>query len=128
MTALDGRFDGIPPAGTSIEGSSLPKSCLAERVGFEPTVLAHTCFQDRTVQPLRHLSAGEDTKQHAWSGPGGQLATFGLGLRWDLHGVPALSRDDSVPARELRAVERLICGLEQHDPLGSVLGRDRDPD
>ena len=35
---------------------------LAERVGFEPTVLAHTAFRERHLQPLGHLSVGEDTK------------------------------------------------------------------
>ena len=35
---------------------------VAERVGFEPTVLSHTAFRERHHQPLGHLSAGEDTK------------------------------------------------------------------
>ena len=30
--------------------------CLAESVGFEPTVLAHAGFQDRCLQPLGQLS------------------------------------------------------------------------
>jgi hypothetical protein len=34
---------------------------VAERVGFEPTVLAHTAFRERHHQPLGHLSAGEDS-------------------------------------------------------------------
>src|SRR5438552_12231999 len=35
---------------------------LAERVGFEPTVLSHTAFRERHHQPLGHLSVDEDTK------------------------------------------------------------------
>ena len=35
---------------------------VAERVGFEPTVLSHTAFRERHHQPLGHLSAGEDSK------------------------------------------------------------------
>ena len=35
---------------------------VAERVGFEPTVLAHTAFRERHLQPLGHLSVEEDTK------------------------------------------------------------------
>ena len=35
---------------------------MAERAGFEPTVLSHTAFRERHHQPLGHLSAGEDTK------------------------------------------------------------------
>ena len=35
---------------------------VAERVGFEPTVLAHTAFRERHLQPLGHLSATEDSK------------------------------------------------------------------
>ena len=35
---------------------------VAERVGFEPTVLAHTAFRERHHQPLGHLSATEDSK------------------------------------------------------------------
>ena len=38
---------------------------MAERVGFEPTALSCACFQDRTVQPLRHLSALEGSNRHA---------------------------------------------------------------
>ena len=34
-----------------------PSSGLAERVGFEPTDLSISGFQDRPVRPLRHLSA-----------------------------------------------------------------------
>src|SRR5688572_15969409 len=35
---------------------------MAERVGFEPTVLSHTAFRERHHQPLGHLSAAEDSK------------------------------------------------------------------
>ena len=38
---------------------------MAERVGFEPTLLSQTAFRERHHQPLGHLSAREDT-----SGPG----------------------------------------------------------
>ena len=34
---------------------------MAERVGFEPTVLSHTAFRERHHQPLGHLSVKEDT-------------------------------------------------------------------
>ena len=62
MTRFDGRFGGShPQTSCRSKSSNRAKSYLAERVGFEPTGLASTCFQDRTVQPLRHLSAGEDT-------------------------------------------------------------------
>ena len=37
--------------------------CLAERVGFEPTLLSQTAFRERHHQPLGHLSAREDTKR-----------------------------------------------------------------
>ena len=36
---------------------------VAERVGFEPTVLSHTAFRERHHQPLGHLSAREDTSE-----------------------------------------------------------------
>ena len=39
-----------------------PCAYMAERVGFEPTVLAHTAFRERHLQPLGHLSAREDNK------------------------------------------------------------------
>ena len=29
---------------------------VAERVGFEPTVLSHTAFRERHLKPLGHLS------------------------------------------------------------------------
>ncbi len=45
-----------------LSGSRPVRGNLAERVGFEPTVLAHTAFRERHLQPLGHLSAGEDTK------------------------------------------------------------------
>ena len=35
---------------------------VAERVGFEPTVLSHTAFRERHHQPLGHLSADEHSK------------------------------------------------------------------
>ena len=35
-------------------------SDVAERVGFEPTLLSQTAFRERHHQPLGHLSAGED--------------------------------------------------------------------
>src|SRR5687767_5927848 len=35
-------------------------SRLAERVGFEPTLLSQTAFRERHHQPLGHLSARED--------------------------------------------------------------------
>src|SRR4051794_30045176 len=38
---------------------TLPR--VAERVGFEPTVLSHTAFRERHHQPLGHLSAKEVT-------------------------------------------------------------------
>jgi hypothetical protein len=31
-------------------------------VGFEPTVLSHTAFRERHLQPLGHLSARENTR------------------------------------------------------------------
>ena len=54
--------------------------CLAERAGFEPTVLSHTAFRERHHQPLGHLSAGEDTKDRRMAtgrGPGLGRATVG---------------------------------------------------
>ena len=45
-------------------------SDVAERAGFEPAVLSHTAFRERHHQPLGHLSAGEDTKPGALTGPG----------------------------------------------------------
>ena len=35
---------------------------MAERVGFEPTLLSQTAFRERHHQPLGHLSTGEDSK------------------------------------------------------------------
>ncbi len=37
------------------------RSELAERVGFEPTLLSQTAFRERHHQPLGHLSAREDS-------------------------------------------------------------------
>ena len=37
------------------------RPALAEREGFEPSVLSHTAFRERHHQPLGHLSAREDT-------------------------------------------------------------------
>ena len=34
---------------------------MAEREGFEPSVLSHTAFRERHHQPLGHLSVKEDT-------------------------------------------------------------------
>ena len=51
---------------------------MAERVGFEPTVLSHTAFRERHLKPLGHLSAREDTKGHR-SGP--RSATTAAGGR-----------------------------------------------
>ena len=31
-------------------------------MGFEPTVLSHTAFRERHLQPLGHLSARENTR------------------------------------------------------------------
>ncbi len=65
---------------------------LAERVGFEPTVLSHTAFRERHHQPLGHLSAAEDTKQRdaqapvRWSHPPGTRRVRG---RWRLVRVRA---------------------------------------
>ena len=42
---------------------------MAERVGFEPTVLSHTAFRERHLQPLGHLSARENSR--AGTGTGG---------------------------------------------------------
>ena len=39
-----------------------PRVRVAERVGFEPTVLSHTAFRERHHQPLGHLSAAESSK------------------------------------------------------------------
>jgi hypothetical protein len=49
-------------AGMSAPGPAGRVRGVAERVGFEPTVLAHTAFRERHLQPLGHLSAREDTK------------------------------------------------------------------
>ena len=46
---------------------------VAERVGFEPTVLSHTAFRERHHQPLGHLSAAEDSK----AAPDGNRAPVG---------------------------------------------------
>ena len=79
MIRSEGRFDGTQPE--SAVDQRLPlggKSHLAERVGFEPTGLASACFQDRTVQPLRHLSAGEDTNGPQAAGdPMRSVPTYG---------------------------------------------------
>ena len=37
-------------------------------MGFEPTVLAHTAFRERHLQPLGHLSARENTRAGGTSG------------------------------------------------------------
>ena len=42
---------------------------MAERVGFEPTLLSQTAFRERHHQPLGHLSAGEDTSEAREGGP-----------------------------------------------------------
>ena len=54
----------LPPSVS--EGPDLPTGmgrprgpCVAERVGFEPTVLSHTAFRERHHQPLGHLSVRE---------------------------------------------------------------------
>ena len=58
---------------------------MAERVGFEPTGLAPGGFQDRSVRPLRHLSAASHalvTKSiHVPVGPGGLSSGPSVGLR-----------------------------------------------
>src|SRR3990172_11262575 len=38
------------------------RGAVAERVGFEPTVLSHTAFRERHLQPLGHLSVAESSK------------------------------------------------------------------
>src|SRR5689334_796387 len=50
---------------------------MAERVGFEPTVLSHTAFRERHHQPLGHLSAKEVTASMVRSP---EAATIDLGL------------------------------------------------
>src|SRR5512141_1472135 len=60
---------------------------VAERVGFEPTVLSHTAFRERHHQPLGHLSAGEDSKGTAVNSAGdGRVELLDL--------VPADAADD----------------------------------
>src|ERR687896_402128 len=64
--------DGLPhtafpvrrprPLGDLSRADPGPADDVAERVGFEPTVLSHTAFRERHHQPLGHLSAGRDTK------------------------------------------------------------------
>src|SRR5688500_10039909 len=54
---------------------------VAERVGFEPTVLSHTAFRERHHQPLGHLSAREDTKELSLPRPADPSATEPSGLR-----------------------------------------------
>ena len=65
---------------------------LAERVGFEPTLLSQTAFRERHHQPLGHLSAGEDTKHASHSRSGGRA-------RIRARGCPARSRRAPRPRR-----------------------------
>ena len=39
-------------------------------MGFEPTVLSHTAFRERHLQPLGHLSARENTRAAEREGVG----------------------------------------------------------
>ena len=41
---------------------------VAEREGFEPSVLAHTAFRERHHQPLGHLSTNQDSKGSRFDG------------------------------------------------------------
>src|SRR3972149_5452253 len=60
------------------EGAQVPRqgwpipepSVLAERVGFEPTVLSHTAFRERHHQPLGHLSGARIPKAFGARGRG----------------------------------------------------------
>jgi hypothetical protein len=45
-----------PLGDLSVEPKRADHVIVAERVGFEPTVLAHTAFRERHLQPLGHLS------------------------------------------------------------------------
>src|SRR5436190_19974567 len=72
------------------------RSEVAERVGFEPTVLSHTAFRERHLQPLGHLSAREDTSGSPAALPGG------LTFRSDLHAGQAIQRTAVRRAAEAR--------------------------
>ena len=47
---------------TSRQPASRRRWGVAEREGFEPSVLSHTAFRERHHQPLGHLSARENTR------------------------------------------------------------------
>ena len=90
-------------------------------VGFEPTVLAHTAFRERHLQPLGHLSASEDTQE--WSAVGAssdapRLAAAQLG-GLALHD-PGDDRQTATVDRSGRTGAGIGHGEDQAVDLGSI--------
>ena len=84
---------------------------MAERVGFEPTVLAHTAFRERHLQPLGHLSAGEDSK-----GPGRTAVEPGFEIGRDAPRRVPTSAGCPPSGRRPRRVPRVLtpCAKDEH--------------
>ena len=82
-------LDGLPhtafpvprprPLGDLSAGDDGPDQWeMAERVGFEPTVLSHTAFRERHLQPLGHLSAARGYQAaRGWACARGQARAAG---------------------------------------------------
>src|SRR5215203_4560048 len=82
---------------------------MAERAGFEPTVLSHTAFRERHHQPLGHLSAGEDIR--------GSRSARPAGCRVELVGLLAPDAADDLEA----AAETRVLGQLEDAAGGAVL-------
>ena len=80
--------------------------CLAERVGFEPTVLSHTAFRERHLQPLGHLSAREDTSGLPSSCRGARTFRSDLRPTQPIHRYAARCAPGARMAEAPRLVER----------------------
>ena len=101
---------------------------LAERVGFEPTVLSHTAFRERHHQPLGHLSAAESSKGTS-RGPWTDRVRRDFGSARDSAdgevgaqvggGVLEDARHDPEPGREPRRVGEPDSRAEQAPSRGS---------
>ena len=89
---------------------------MAERVGFEPTVLSHTAFRERHLKPLGHLTdAGESNKAGADTERQGSAAqTLGSKLlrREVLAQFRGIVAEDP---RDHRQTPRQACRLSQVD-------------
>ena len=96
---------------------------LAERVGFEPTVLSHTAFRERHLQPLGHLSAAESSKGTP-SRPSGRRGPAGRRLSGRRRGSARSGRSSAAASWRMPDTTPSRCGQPRRvgQPDGRAAG------